>query len=109
VDIARNQREEIERLCPYMSRPPVTMERLALTASGQVPYTLKKPYQVDITHIVLEQLGSMARLAAPVPPPRVYLKRYHCMLNPQMLFIGVMEFHETIGPIGLLFASIPNC
>jgi len=41
VDIAANQREQLERLCRYVSRPPVASERLALTASGQVRYRLK--------------------------------------------------------------------
>jgi hypothetical protein len=41
VDIAPNQREKLERLCRYVSRTPVASERLALTASGQVRYTLK--------------------------------------------------------------------
>ena len=45
-------------------------ERLALSASGQVRYTLKTPYRDGTTHIVLEPLDLMARLAALVPPPR---------------------------------------
>jgi hypothetical protein len=44
VDIAANQREKLERLCRYVSRPPVASERLALTASGQVRYTLKNHF-----------------------------------------------------------------
>jgi hypothetical protein len=53
VDIAPNEREKLERLCRYVSRPPVASERLALTASGQVRYTLKTPYRDGTTHIVL--------------------------------------------------------
>jgi hypothetical protein len=56
------QREKLERLCRYVSRPPVASERLALTASGQVRYTLKTPYRDGTTHIVLEPLDLMARL-----------------------------------------------
>jgi hypothetical protein len=40
VDIAPNQRAKLKRLCRYVSWPPVSSERLALTASGQVRYTL---------------------------------------------------------------------
>jgi len=65
VGIAPNQREKLERLCRYVSRPPVASKRLALTASGQVRYMLKTPYQDGTTHIVLEPLDLMARLAAP--------------------------------------------
>jgi Putative transposase len=77
VDIASHQREKLERLCRYVSRPPVASERLALTASGQVRYTLKTPYRDGTTHIVLEPLDLMARLAALVPTPRMHLTRYH--------------------------------
>jgi hypothetical protein len=34
---------KLERLCRYVSRPPVPSERLSLTASGHVRYTLKRP------------------------------------------------------------------
>ncbi len=73
IDIEPHQRVRLERLCRYVSRPPVAEERLALTASGQVRYTLKTPYRDGTTHIVLEPLDLMARLAALVPPPRMHL------------------------------------
>jgi hypothetical protein len=44
---------------------------------GQVRYRLKTPYRDGTTHIVLEPLDFIARLAALVPPPRVHLRRYH--------------------------------
>jgi hypothetical protein len=69
VAIAASEREQLERLCRYVSRPPVATERLALTASGRVRYTLKTPYRDGTTHLVLEPLELMARLAALVTPP----------------------------------------
>lgn len=63
VDIAPHQREKLERL--------------ALTSSGHVCYALKTPYRGGTTHIVLEPLDLMARLAALVPPPRMHLTRFH--------------------------------
>jgi len=45
LGIAPHERAKLERLCRYVSRPPVASERLALTASGQVRYTLKTPYR----------------------------------------------------------------
>lgn len=77
IDIEPHQRPKLERLCRYVSRPPVAVDRMALTASGQVRYTLKTPYRDGTTHIVLEPLDLMARLAALVPPPRMHLTRYH--------------------------------
>ena len=64
------ERARLERLCRYVSRPPVASERLALTASGEVRDTLKTPYRDGTTQLVLEPLELMARLAARVPPPR---------------------------------------
>jgi hypothetical protein len=60
-----------------VSRPPVSVERLDLTVQGQVRYRLKTPYRDGTTHIVLEPLDFIARLAALVPPPRAHLTRFH--------------------------------
>jgi len=67
---------ETERLRRYVSRPPVAVERLDLTAQGQ-RYRLKTPYRDGTTQIVLEPLDFIARLAALVPPPRMHLTRFH--------------------------------
>jgi hypothetical protein len=45
---------------------------MPLTSSGQVHYRLKTPYRDGTTHIVLEPVDFIARLAALVPPPRVH-------------------------------------
>ena len=55
----------------------MSVERLDLTAQGQVRYRLKTPYRDGTTHIVLEPLDFIARLAALVPLPRVHLTRFH--------------------------------
>jgi hypothetical protein len=77
VGVEAEQRAKIERLTRYVSRPPVSVERLDLTERGQVRYRLKTPYRDGTTHIVLEPLDFVARLAALVPPPRVHLTRFH--------------------------------
>ena len=38
---------------------------------------MKTPYRDGTTHIVLEPLDFIARLAALVPPPRMHLTRFH--------------------------------
>jgi hypothetical protein len=77
IGVEADQREKLERLTRYVSRPPVSVERLDLTAQGQVRYRLKTPYRDGTTHIVLEPLDFIARLAALVPPPRAHLRRFH--------------------------------
>ena len=82
VAAAAHQRDKVERLCRYIARPPVATTRLALTAQGQVRYTLKTPYRDGTTHVMFEPLDFIARLAALVPKPRVHLTRYHGVFAP---------------------------
>jgi hypothetical protein len=77
-----HQRRKLERLCRYIARPAVSTERLALTSQGNVRYTLKTPYRDGTTHIILEPLDFIARLAALVPKPRVNLTRFHGVFAP---------------------------
>jgi hypothetical protein len=98
LDIQPHQRAKLERLCRYVSRPPIAVERLALTSSGQVRYTLKTPYRDGTTHIVLEPLDLMARLAALVPPPRMHLTRFHGVFAPHSkLRAAVTPAHRGVG------------
>src|SRR5690606_38308459 len=76
------QRPKLERLCRYVSRPPVATERMAMTASGHVRYTRKTPYRDGTAPIVIEPLDFMARLAALMPPPRMHLTRFHGVFAP---------------------------
>ena len=82
LDIQPGERAKLERLCRYVSRQPVATERLALTPSWLVRYALKTAYRDGTTHVVLEPLDLMARLAALVPPPRMHLTRYHGVFAP---------------------------
>jgi hypothetical protein len=51
-------------------------ESNTLTTQGWVRYQLKTPYRDGTTHVVLEPLDFIARLAALIPKPRVNLTRY---------------------------------
>ena len=82
VSAKDHQRRKLERLCRYIARPAVATDRLALTRQGNVRYTLKTPYRDGTTHIILEPLDFVARLAALVPEPRVNLTRYHGVFAP---------------------------
>ncbi|MGH8532689.1 MAG: transposase, partial [Gammaproteobacteria bacterium] len=82
VRLAINQRHKLEHLCRYITRPALANERLALNRAGQVVLTLKTPYRNGTTHIVMEPLEFMQRLAALVPRPRLHLIRFHGVLAP---------------------------
>lgn len=98
VDIAPHQRQKLERLCRYVSRPAVATERLGVTSSGQVRYPLKTAYRDGTTHIGLEALDRMARLAALVPPRRRHLTRSHGVCAPHSkLRAAVTPAHRGSG------------
>ena len=82
VVAAADQRDKLEWLCRYITRPAVSTERLSLTAQGLIHYRLKTPYRDGTTHVVFEPLDFIARLAALVPSPRVNLTRYHGVFAP---------------------------
>lgn len=77
-----SQRDKIERLARYVSRPPVATERLSLTQGGNVRYALKTPHRGGTTHMIFEPEDFVARLAALVPKPRAHLTRYHGVFAP---------------------------
>ena len=77
-----HEREKLERLCRYISRPAVSEKRLSLTPNGNVRYQLKTPYRDGTTHVIFEPLDFIARLAALVPKPRVNLIRFHGVFAP---------------------------
>ena len=73
-----HEREKLEQLCRYLTRPVVSTERLSSTIQGhraKVRYRLKTPYRDGTTDVVFEPLDFIARLAALVPTPRVNLMR----------------------------------
>ena len=77
-----NERDKLERLCRYITRPALSEKRLSLTDTGQVRYELKTPYRDGATHVFFEPLDFMAKLAALVPKPRVNLTRFHGVFAP---------------------------
>ena len=77
-----HQRDKLERLCRYISRPAVAEPRLSLTDSGHIRYSFKTPWRDGTTHVVFEPLDFIARLAALIPRPRVNLTRFHGIFAP---------------------------
>lgn len=82
VSAEAHERDKVERLCRYITRPAISEQRLALTSAGKIRYQLKTPYQDGTTHVVFEPLDFIAKLAALIPKPRVNLTRYHGVFSP---------------------------
>jgi len=77
-----HQRSRVERLCRYITRPPIATKRLSVDGQGRVVYRYKQPFRDGSTHVVLEPLDFIARLAALVPRPRLNLTRFHGVFAP---------------------------
>lgn len=82
VHCAANDRQGIEQLCRYITRPAIANERLSINREGNAVLKLKTPWRNGTTHIVLTPMEFMQRLAALVPRPRLHLIRFHGVLAP---------------------------
>jgi hypothetical protein len=76
------QRDRLERLCRYVTRPAISLERLTVRADGKIQYELKNPFRDGTTHILFSPLDFLSKLAALVPRPRHNLVRYHGIFAP---------------------------
>ena len=56
------QRNRLEHLCRYITRPPVATKRLSGDGQGRVVYRYKQPFRDGSTHVVLEPLDFMYRM-----------------------------------------------
>ncbi|MFT5115049.1 MAG: hypothetical protein ACI8P9_004392 [Parasphingorhabdus sp.] len=51
------ERDKLERLCRYISRPALSEKRFSLTTSGNIRYQLKTPYSESLPHERSECFG----------------------------------------------------
>ena len=82
VRCGADDRQALEQLCRYITRPALANERVQCNAAGQVVLKLKTAWRDGTTHIVMSPLEFMQRLAALVPRPRLHLIRFHGVLAP---------------------------
>ena len=82
VRCGADDREGLEQLCRYITRPALANERVQTNAAGQVVLKLKTAWRDGTTHLVMSPLEFMQRLAALVPRPRLHLIRFHGVLAP---------------------------
>ena len=77
-----DERDKLEKICRYIARPAVALERLTTNDQGEVIYRFKKPWDDGTTAIKMTPMELMEKLASLVPRPRVHLTRYHGALGP---------------------------
>ena len=81
-----HERDRLERLCRYITRPAICLDRLSTDSAGQVVYRLKHPFRDGAPHVLFSPEDFIARLAALVPKPGSNLTRYHGVFAPNSAF-----------------------
>jgi hypothetical protein len=76
------ERASIERLVRYCARPPLANDRLEKLPDGRYLLTLKTRWRDGTTHLRLDPIELMERLAAQIPKPRINLVLYAGVLAP---------------------------
>ena len=80
--IAPGNKAGLERLCKYVSRPPLAHGSLQQLSEDEYAFRLKTPWSDGTTHIILSPTELIEKLSALVPPPRINQVRYHGILAP---------------------------
>ena len=80
--LSAKNRMGLEKLTAYISRPPLSSERLSRRADGSILLQLKRPFADGTTFIAFEPLEFIEKLAALVPPPWANLARFHGCFGP---------------------------
>ena len=111
VRCAADDRQALEQLCRYITRPALANERVQINSAGQVVLRLKTPWRDGTTHIVMSPLEFMQRLAALVPRPRLHLIRLHGVLAPnaKLRALVVPRAPEEITVASELAATESGC
>ena len=86
VAVDGRDRPRLERLCRYIARPPLSLERLETHPDGRVRIRFKSAWKDGTHSVLLDPLDFISRLrflgttCALVPPPRFHMLRYHGIL-----------------------------
>jgi hypothetical protein len=96
-----HQRGRLERLCRYITRPPIATKRLSVDDQGRVVYRYKQPFRDGSTHVVLEPLDFIARLANLVPRPQIdrfVIRALIWWTTPRTFVAGTLDIASTSEP-----------
>jgi hypothetical protein len=80
VAVDGRDRKRLERLCRYVARPPLALDRLEDYGDGRLAIRFKVPWKDGTTAVLLDPLDLLTRLCALIPPPRFHMLRYHGVL-----------------------------
>ena len=89
VRCTAEDRQALEQLCRYLTRPSLANERVQTNAAEQVLLKLKTAWRDGTTQLVMSPLEIMQRLAARVPRPMLHLIGFG---------VRVISLREVSGP-----------
>ncbi len=69
-------RPGLERICRYLARPALPLDRISRRADGAIVFDLKRPRR-GVTRMVFEPLAFLARICSLVPPPGFHMTRFY--------------------------------
>jgi len=79
--VAADAREDLERLCRYLLRPPLAKERLQRREDGLLALKLRKAWSDGSRELLFSPMDLLARLAALIPRPGKNAISYHGVLG----------------------------
>jgi hypothetical protein len=74
-------RKQLERLCRYITRPPLAQDRLTELPDGRYRLELKSAWKDGTRAVTYDPMQLIARLVAAIPPPRSHMIRYFGVLS----------------------------
>jgi hypothetical protein len=92
-------RKRLEELVRYCVRPSLAYDRLTKQADGRYLLRLKTRWRDGTTHLLLEPIEVMERLAAQILKPRVNLVLYAGVLAPQARLRARAVVHDRPEPL----------
>jgi hypothetical protein len=76
-----HDRAQLERLCRYITRPPIAQDRLSHHPDETLFLEFKKAWKDASRGLILTPEDLLVRLCAAVPPPRFHTVRYFGVLS----------------------------
>jgi len=82
VCIDAGKKHKLQKLCRYLMRPPLSLERLYRTVKGDIGYRLKKVWSDGTEAVLFSEFELIEKLIGIIPPPKIHLVRFHGTLAP---------------------------
>jgi hypothetical protein len=82
VTVPKGDKDGRERLVKYCARPPFAEDQLSETRDGRIAFALSRPGRGGRTHLVLDPVRFLRRVAWTIPPPAQHRLHYAGVLAP---------------------------